>query len=243
MLAPKFFLTVYLPGLLLGLALCQAQGHYEHMRGTVSHYGWIYNALFFNDGYHVEHHERPAEHWTQLRQRRKLRGNASRWPAVLRWLETTNLELMERWVLRSKTLQRFVLKKHERAFRALLPKLPEVRRVGIVGGGLFPRTALILQRLLPLAQLTIIDASAENISVASRFVRSNVQFVHEFYDASNTEDLDLVVIPLAFIGDRATIYQYPTAPAVLVHDWIWSRRGTSAVVSLSLLKRLNLVQR
>jgi hypothetical protein len=27
----------------------------------------------------------------------------------------------------------------------------------------------------------------------------------------------------------------------LVHDWLWHRRGTSAIVSIFLLKRLNLV--
>src|SRR5438876_12337141 len=49
---PLFFVKSYLPGLALGIGLCQLQGHYEHVRGTVSHYGWLYNFLFFNDGYH-----------------------------------------------------------------------------------------------------------------------------------------------------------------------------------------------
>ena len=31
--------------------------------------------------------------------------------------------------------------------------------------------------------------------------------------------------------------------AVLVHDWIWARRGRGVVVSWLLLKRLNLVAR
>src|SRR5262245_6635435 len=53
--APEFFLAIYLPGWLLGLGLCQLQGHFEHARGAVSHHGWFYNRLFFNDGYHVEH--------------------------------------------------------------------------------------------------------------------------------------------------------------------------------------------
>ena len=61
--APEFFLTVYLPGWLIGLALCQLQGHFEHEHGTTSHYGRLYNLLFFNDGYHVEHHARPSEDW------------------------------------------------------------------------------------------------------------------------------------------------------------------------------------
>ncbi|PYK00569.1 MAG: hypothetical protein DME23_06780, partial [Verrucomicrobia bacterium] len=74
------------------------------------------------------------------------------------------------------------------------------------------------------------------------FVGHNVEFVHGFFDRSPPDDVDLVVIPLAFIGDRSTIYQHPPAPMVLVHDWLWHRRGTGLVVSLPLLKRLNLVK-
>ena len=52
----------------------------------------------------------------------------------------------------------------------------------------------------------------------------------------------LLVIPLSFEGDRNAIYARPPAPAVIVHDWIWRRRGASRVVSLALLKRINLVR-
>lgn len=242
-LAPTFTLTVYLPGYLLGLGLCYLQGHYEHARGTISHYGRLYNLLFFNDGYHVEHHERPAEHWRHLPWRAAPRASVSRWPAVLRWIEALNLCLLERLVLRSKFLQRFVLKKHEQAWRWLLPQLPTKGRVGIVGGGLFPRTALILAHLLPEAQLILIDMSAKNLQTARAFLQMDVEMVNERFEAAARSDLDLLVIPLAFVGDRAAIYRRPPAPAVLVHDWIWRRRGASAIVSWALLKRLNLVQR
>src|SRR5262245_16228478 len=63
---PAFFLGGYLPGLGIGLCLCSLHGHYEHARGTISHYGHVYNSLFFNDGYHVEHHASPGTHWTRL---------------------------------------------------------------------------------------------------------------------------------------------------------------------------------
>jgi len=240
--APEFFLTVYLPGWLIGLALCQLQGHLEHEHGTTSHYGRLYNLLFFNDGYHVEHHARPSEHWWRLPEQKQSGAVASRWPAVLRWLEHINLDGLERLVLRSQMLQRFVLKKHERAFLALLPELANIRRVGIVGGGMFPRTTLILQRLLPNAHLAIIDASEESLRSARRFVNCNVEFIHGFFDATTQSGVDLMVIPLAFIGERSAIYRCPPAPAVLVHDWIWNRHGRGVVVSLPLLKRLNLVK-
>ena len=240
--APRFALTVYLPGFLIGLGLCYVQGHYEHADGTVSHYGWLYNFLLFNDGYHVEHHARPGAHWRDLPRLRTLEEKASRWPPVLRWLERLNLCALERIVLRSPRLQRFVLEKHGRALERLLGDLPPVLRIGVVGGGLFPRTALILKRLLPQSRLTLIDLSAGNLDVARGFfVDGDVDLINRRFEPGQTCDFDLLIIPLAFSGDRAAIYRRPPARFVLVHDWLWRPRGTSIVVSWLLLKRLNLV--
>lgn len=243
--APRFFIGVYLPGYALGLDLCWLQGHFEHVGGTTSHYGRLYNWLFFNDGYHVEHHLRPGEHWSRLPGRPFAGARGSRWPPVLRWIDSAvpaALEWLERRVLRSTRLQRFVVRAHERAFGALLPLVPSPRRVTIVGGGLFPRTALALRRLLPNATLTIVDARPANLETARGFL-DGVALQHRMFDAATTEGADLVVIPLSFIGDRARIYRQPPAPAVLVHDWIWRARGDSVTVSWVLLKRLNLVRR
>ncbi len=242
-IVPAFAISKYLPGYLLGLALCYLHGHYEHARGTVSYYGRLYNVLFFNDGYHVEHHDRPGEDWRRLPKRVVSGASSSRWPALFRWVESLNLCLLERLVLRSSFLQRFVLKKHERAVRKLLPALPAVRKVGIVGGGLFPRTALILKRLLPDARLILIDMSVENLQTARAFLEVEVEFVNDCFNSASRYDLDLLVIPLAFVGDREAIYRHPPAPVVLVHDWLWHRRGASVIVSRVLFKRLNLVKR
>ena len=144
-------------------------------------------------------------------------------------------------VLRSPRLQRFLLDRHERAFAALLPRLPAARRVAIVGGGLWPRTVLVLRRLLPAARLVVIDRSAENLATARPLLPADVEVINDFYDPVRMKDFDLVVIPLAFVGDREALYRDPPAPALLVHDWIWRRRGAGAVVSWLLLKRLNLV--
>jgi hypothetical protein len=241
-LAPRFFLAAYLPGYAAGLLLCFLHGYYEHVRGTVSHYGALYNALFFNDGYHVEHHARPGTHWTRLREQVRPSAETSRWPAVLRWLEILSLDGLERQVLRSRLLQRLVLSKHERAFRRLLPMLPPQPRVAIVGGGLFPRTLLILRRLLPEARFVVIDRSAANLDTARAFLTNGVEFVHEPYRVALVQACALVVFPLAFVGDRTAIYRHPPAPVVIVHDWMWRRRGDGALVSVLLLKRLNLVR-
>jgi hypothetical protein len=237
-----FFLTAYLPGYALGLGLCWVHGHHEHSRGTMSHYGFLYNLLFFNDGYHVEHHARPGAHWTELPRQGQRDAPASRWPAVLRWLDVFSLTGLERCVLRSSFLQRFVLNRHEWAFRRLLPPLPAAPRIAIVGGGLFPRTLLVLRRLVPGGSFVVIDLSAENIAVARTLAPAGVRFEHARYDPALVQEFDLVVFPLAFLGDRPALYRAPPAPIVLVHDWLWRRRGASVVVSWLLLKRLNLVR-
>jgi hypothetical protein len=245
--SPRFFLFTYLPGYFAGLGLCALQGHYEHAPVTTSHYGAIYNLLSFNDGYHVEHHANPAMHWRNLPRRVERGARSSRWPPLLRWLDGLNLENLERLVLRFPILQQVVLGCHRSAFRALIPRLGVADRIAIVGGGLFPRTALILTEMLPAAEITIIDANAENLERARSILSSKrgeacsrLKFVNEWFEATQSLDYDLVVIPLALKGDRAALYLEPRSP-FLVHDWIWRARGVSKVVSLFLLKRLNLV--
>jgi len=238
--APHFLWTVYFPGYALGLALCYLHGYFEHAGGTTSHYGWMYNVSFFNDGYHVEHHAQPGEHWTRLRHI-KLAARSSRWPAILRWIESINLVRLESIALRSRVLQYVLLKTHERALHKLYPKLPSIRSVTIVGGGMYPRTAILLRRLLPDAYIRIVDASAEHLEEAKAFLDASIELCHERYIPGQTVESDLLVIPLSFNGARNEVYRSNSAQAILVHDWIWSKRGHSAVVSLLLLKRLNLV--
>jgi hypothetical protein len=163
---------------------------------------------------------------------------------VIRWLECANLCALERLVLRLPVLQRFVIACHERALRRLLARLPTIDshgRVGIVGGGLFPRTAIILRRLLPQCRLTLIDMNAENLAIARRFINDDVEYINKRFDPAEPCDFDLLVIPLSLLGDRQALYQRAPAPAVIVHDWIWRPRGTSVIVSWLLLKRLNLL--
>jgi hypothetical protein len=242
--APASFVTVYVPGYLAGLALCFLQGHFEHAHGTTSHYGWLYNVCFFNDGYHVEHHLRPGEHWTRLPSTRMdAAARQSTWPPVLRWLDVFSLESLERVVLRSSRLQRFVLTRHERALLKILSSLRGIERVTIVGGGLFPRTALILQRLLPGASLTIVDKNLHHLDIARGFLADGVTFRHGVYDLHQQDDADLVVIPLAFVGDREAVYRAAPARWTLVHDWIWKSHAEGVAISWLLLKRLNLVTR
>jgi hypothetical protein len=244
----QFYLGAYVPGYLAGLTLCFFHGHYEHARGTTSHYGRLYNFLFLNDGYHAEHHKAPGLHWTRLPDRLLEAVPVSRWPAVLRWLDALSLNGLERGVLRSPWLQRFVLNRHERAFRRLLPRLPHCPRIAVVGGGLFPRTLLVLRRVLPDGHVVVIDKDSINLETAAQhmvqlsYPSPDVQWLHSSFEPSQLAGIDLAVFPLAFVGDRLAIYDRPPAPVVLIHDWIWRRRGPGVVVSWLLLKRLNLVR-
>jgi fatty acid desaturase len=300
--APTFFLSVYLPGWAAGLLLCAAHGYYEHAHGTTSHYGRLYNLLLFNDGYHVEHHASPSTHWTRLPAHLDPGARVSRWPAPMRWLESDGLIVLERLALHSAAAQRFLVRAHERAFHAVLaracPFCCQAPRIAIVGGGLFPRTALVLRRILPNARLTIIDANLAHLNAARGWeLGGEVEFVHQRFVAGPpatsrlrshrtsasfrlranlrqcasagqvgvaslppgdlrprqappsppgisvpADGYDLVVLPLSFEGDRDAIYRRPPARAVIVHDWLWRKRGVSRVVSLALLKRINLIR-
>src|SRR5262249_13648890 len=142
---------------------------------------------------------------------------------------------------RSPRLQRFVLRCHERAWRQLLTR-DEISSVLIVGGGLFPRTALILQKLLPRARITILDASDCSLRVAEPLLPDTVQRIHAFYEPSLHRGFELVVLPLAYIGDRRQFYDSPSAPLMVIHDWLWRRRGRSCVISWLLFKRMNLIR-
>lgn len=241
--APAYFFAAYLPGWAAGLGLCWLHGRYEHLHGTTSHYGRLYNVLFFNDGYHQEHHAQPAVHWTELRRLATPTPQVSTWPAVLRWMDVCSLTGLERIVLRRPWLQRFVVDRHERALRRLLPRLSGVRHVTIVGGGLFPRTAIVIDRLLPGADVTIVDSDARHLEMARPFLRDTVQLTHARYDGRSSPGTDLLVVPLAYTGNRRQLYTAPPAPLVLVHDWIWRIRPRGVVVSWLLLKRLNLATR
>ena len=61
-------------------------GRMEHRGGEtagVSCYGTGYNWLWFNDGYHVEHHQGPGTHWTRLPAVRVNAKTSARPPRVL----------------------------------------------------------------------------------------------------------------------------------------------------------------
>ena len=71
----RYFVFFYLPSYYLGWVLSYAEGYLEHygcqpgnyFANSVSSYNWLYNFLWFNNGYHQEHHWDPKVHWTRMR--------------------------------------------------------------------------------------------------------------------------------------------------------------------------------
>ncbi len=74
----------YLPILVIAWPVSYAQNYYEHLGAipgdrhadAVSSYGRWYNLLWFNNGYHQEHHFQPAVHWTEMPRVREKHGKA-----------------------------------------------------------------------------------------------------------------------------------------------------------------------
>jgi hypothetical protein len=138
---------------------------------------------------------------------------------------------------------------HERAFRRVLsPRSCDSCRIAIIGGGLFPRTALVLGRVLPGAELTIIDHDQHNLSIARAFLEQRglvggpVRFAHAAFSPELVDTYDLVVAPLAFVGERSLLCRRRPGQKLLVHEWLWQRSSRrSTVISWLLLKRLSLV--
>jgi len=72
----RYLVLFYLPSYYLGWALSYAEGYLEHygckpgnpFANSVSSYHNLYNLVWFNNGYHQEHHWDPKCHWTQMKE-------------------------------------------------------------------------------------------------------------------------------------------------------------------------------
>jgi fatty acid desaturase len=72
----RYFVYFYLPSFFFGWVLSYAEGYLEHygaqpgnpFANSVSSYYWLYNLLWFNNGYHQEHHWDPKMHWTRMKE-------------------------------------------------------------------------------------------------------------------------------------------------------------------------------
>lgn len=70
------FLVFFVPVLFLGQVAALAENYLEHkganptsrLTDSVSCYSAFYNFIWFNNGYHQEHHFRPYVHWAEIRE-------------------------------------------------------------------------------------------------------------------------------------------------------------------------------
>jgi len=255
------------PGFALGMLLCHLQGRFEHAgdhSGTVrgvSHYGSLYNLLWFNDGHHAEHHSHPRLHWTELPRVPRSTTRVSRHAPVLRFLDNVSggghgavqgalLGWLERRVLAHRWVQAPIVACHKKAFRHVLgSELGVSPRVLVVGGALFPRTILVLRELAPEADVVVLDTSLANLDAARWHLQRSPawragalpRMLHTGFDPELHRGFDLVVFPLAFVGPRSLIESTRLYNRLVVtHDWLFRRAARSAVVAYWLFKRLNL---
>jgi fatty acid desaturase len=72
----RYLVFFFLPSYYLGWTISYAEGYLEHYgckpgnpyANSASSYNWLYNLLWFNNGYHQEHHWDPKMHWTGMSQ-------------------------------------------------------------------------------------------------------------------------------------------------------------------------------
>lgn len=266
-LFPAAFFMAYLPGYLIALCLCQLQGYREHNTlgmvypQGISTYGTLHNGLWFNDGYHAEHHRWPSEHWTRLPKRRAEMGEhpTSRFSPILRFLEQPKvnqwpahiLSWLEKVALAVAPVQGFLIRRHTEAFARLTKTIANFEPHGIliVGGGLFPRSVLVVSKLWPEAHIQVLDQEADHIARAQRYLTekgadlNKVMFRQETFEPELPTAADMVILPLAYVGNRMSLYVPRKDGAVtLIHDWWHVRRGDrSTPITVWVWKRLTLV--
>ncbi len=101
-LNPLGLAAFYLPVWLLGNMATHAQNYLEHHHAipgdrrtdSVSSYGRLYNLIWFNNGYHQEHHYRPQVHWTRLPEITPLLPPPSQ-RRVVRWAHWFNFDFRD----------------------------------------------------------------------------------------------------------------------------------------------------
>ena len=68
-------------------------------------------------------------------------------------------------------------------------------------------------------------------SVAGSYESIRNTLVHVLsaeYSPVHGQGSDLLVVPLAFQGDRSQFYNSPPSRAVAVHDWLWRPHGVAS---------------
>ncbi|MBL8783564.1 MAG: fatty acid desaturase [Deltaproteobacteria bacterium] len=248
--------AIWSAGVALGYLLSGLQGKMEH-DGEVaegwSTYGKWHNRIWLNDGHHAEHHRHPGVHWSELPRRRlpdaPRAAHGPLWRG-LGWFVPAALGALERGVMRSRWLREAVVAVHARAIAKVWRQTsePAPSSVLIVGGGLFPRTALVVDRLWPESAIVIVDCDPKSIALGQAYLArhapglaARVRWEARRFDG-DARGCALVSLPLALRALGATAGD---GTRRLVHTWVWRRprgpRPATAVVAWWLMKRVTRV--
>jgi hypothetical protein len=266
--APSFLYLGYLPGVILGLCLCQMQGHFEHRINGIkapqgaSFYNSAYNFIFFNDGYHVEHHMNPKAHWSQHKNQNlktiEYPGNV--FPPILGWLGSLHwtfnkmqayiLIKLENQIFHFPKLQSRIIANHKQAVAKLMfqYQVPVPSKICVIGGGGFPRSVILLRQLYPSAKIMVVDKCLNNLAIAKRHLQNQnhalerIQLCNGLAASTHLSIYDLVLVPLGFNGDKKSLFTtslHTSKTVFLLHAWMWHSGEKGIRVSWWLLKRIN----
>lgn len=164
------------------------------------------------------------------------------------------LDILEKITIKIPFLRDWVLGVHERALYKLLELdlyEPPIRFI-VVGGGIFPRTAIILRKLFPDAQIIIQDMNHKSLRCAENYMRNinitdDIIYLNSIYNGTyidlTLENLNstVVILPLAFRGKIGIAK--PITYKTLKHCWIWDTDPyeKQSLVSYFLLKKIKVL--
>jgi fatty acid desaturase len=94
----RYFVMFFLPVWYFGQTAAYAENYLEHYGATpgdrladsVSCYGKFYNFIWFQNGYHQEHHYRPRVHWTKVAELRTSQMKSESQRRVVKWAHWFN---------------------------------------------------------------------------------------------------------------------------------------------------------
>ena len=153
-----------------------------------------------------------------------------------------NLNGLERIVGHQPWTQEWLIRKHRLALEHLAKQIEIPRRVAIVGGGLFPRSALVVRLVWPEAEVAIFDADEKHLEHCRKWLHGNEELCHKRVTADDLPPADVVFVPLALHEPKEGFYSSSRTAKIFAHAWTWNPTEESMVASPLLLKRMNLLK-
>jgi len=131
---------------------------------------------------------------------------------LLRHLYCHALNVLEYTTMNIPFIRDWVLAVHHSAFQRLLRGC-RYNRILVVGGGIYPRTAIIMKSLYPHAQITIQDKSRESLKIAEAYLQRthqelNISYLHKEYilslPATTQYSTEYSTVPATTCGTNIT---------------------------------------